>query len=341
MKIALIGLPQSGKTTAFLALAGPEAHPSEYPKALLATLSFLDERLDRLAEMSHSKKKTFLRLELIDSPQLTATPDKGLNFAQVREAEGFAVVLSAYADSSNPPEEFKKISSELLLKDLEVLESSIRKLEEELKKGRKEREKEHPVLLKCQEALKKEMPLRTLELSADEEKWIRPYEFLSGKPLMLLVNIAEKTIGQKLQYLGELEALGFPCIPFCAKTEKELLELDQEERKSFMADLGIEHLAKDAFLRASFQAFRMISFFTMVGDEARAWPLEKGKSVLEAAGKIHTDMARGFIKAEVFSSNDLFTHGSIQALREKGLLRLEGKEYAVQDGDVLTIKFSV
>ncbi len=341
MKIALIGVPQSGKTTAFFALAGPQAHPPEYQKPSIATLSFLDERLDRLSEIVRSKKKTYLHIELVDSPQLTATPNQGLNFAQVRETEGFAVVLNAFTDSPNPVEEFNAISSELLLKDLEVLESSTRKLEEELKKGRKEREKELPVLVKCRDAVKKEMPLRSLPLTADEEKWIKHYTFLSRKPLAIIVNIAESGIGEKLQCLEEIAKLGLPWIAFSAKSEKELLELDEAERKTFMKELGIEQLAKESFFKTTFQAFQTISFFTVVGDEARAWALEEGRTVIDAAGKIHTDMARGFIKAEVFSCNDLFNHGSVNTLREKGLLRLEGKEYPVKDGDVLAIKFSV
>ncbi|MBI4437155.1 MAG: redox-regulated ATPase YchF [Candidatus Omnitrophica bacterium] len=341
MKIALIGPPQSGKTTTFFAIVGPQSHPSDHQKSSIATLSFFDERLDRLADIVHSRKKTYLHLELLDSPQLCATPDKGLNFAQVREADGFTLVLNAYSPDAKPILNFQTISSELLLKDVEVLEPTLQKLELDLKKGRKEREKEHPVLVKCQDALQKQTPLRKISFTPEEEKWLKPYEFLSKKPLSLIVNIAERDIGKKGVVLDDIAKVGFPWIAFCAKTEKELLELEESERKSFITDLGIEQLARESFLRAAFQAFHVISFFTVVGEEARAWSLQKGKNVLDAAGKIHTDMARGFIKAEVFSCEELFTHGSLHTLREKGRLRLEGKEYIVQEGDVLNIKFGV
>jgi len=342
MKLALIGTSQSGKTTAFLAIAGPQSpHLLADQKAHLAMIDFVDQRLDALAASERSKKITTIQFGLVDSPLLCATPDRGLNFTQIRDSDAFAHVLRAYDPYEDPVKVFQGMESDFILKDLEVIDQAMKKVRGELERGRKEREKELPVLLKCQEALHQEKPLRTLSFSADEMKWVRAYGFLSQKPLLLIVNIAEGDIGKRLEALsGHFEKSGLPWVSFSAKTEKELFELKEEERAEFMADLGIKEPARIQFIRLAFEAMGLISFFT-VGEEAKAWPLEKGKNVLEAAGKIHSDIARGFIRAELYSYNDFLSCGSIQALKEKGLLRLEGKEYVVQDGDVLNIKFSV
>ena len=277
----------------------------------------------------------------MDSPLLCAFPDRGLNFTQVNDADAFAHVLRAYDAYEDSLKSFQEMEDDFILKDLESVDQAIKRIEEELKKGRKEREKELPVLVKCQEVLQKEKALRTLHLAPDEMKQIRTYSFLSQKPLLLIVNIAEENIGKPLKTLSEtFQKIGLSWVAFCAKTEKELFELKEEERKDFMVSLGIKEAAKIQFVRLALQAMGLISFFT-VGKEARAWPLEKGKNVLEAAGKIHSDIARGFIRAECYAYQDFLTHGSVRALKEKGLFRLEGKEYIVQDGDVLNIKFSV
>ena len=342
MKLALIGTPQSGKTTAFLAIAGPQSpHLLADQKAHLAMIDFVDKRLDALAASEGSKKITTIQFGLVDSPLLCATPDRGLNFTQIRDSDAFAHVLRAYDAYEDPMKVFQGMESDFILKDLEVIDQAMKKVKGELERGRKEREKELPILIKCQEALHQEKPLRTLSFSLDEMKWIRAYGLLSQKPLLVIVNIAEGDIGKRLEALsGHFGKNSLPSVSFSAKTEKELFELKEEERAEFMADLGIEEPARVQFIRLAFEAMGLISFFT-VGEEAKAWPLEKGKNVLEAAGKIHSDIARGFIRAELYSYKDFVTCGSIQALKEKGLLRLEGKEYVVQDGDVLNIKFSV
>lgn len=342
MKLALIGTPQSGKTTTFLAVAGPQSpHLLADQKPHLAMIDFSDARLEKMADSEGSKKVTYIQFGLLDSPLLCATPDKGLNFTQVRDADAFTHVLRGYDDYEDPLKVFQGMEGDFLLKDLEVVDTAVKKVKGELEKGRKEREKELPVLLKCQEVLHQEKPLRTLSFTPEEMKQVRAYGFLSQKPLLVIVNIAEGDIGKKPGAIGEhLTQNGFAWVPFSARTEKELFELKVEERAEFMAGLGIEKSARDEFIRLAFEALGLISFFT-VGEEAKAWSVEKGKSVLEAAGKIHSDIARGFIRAEVYSYQDFLTHGSIQALKEKGRLRLEGKEYIVQDGDVLNIKFSV
>ncbi len=341
MKIALIGTPQSGKTATFLAVAGPQSpHVLADQKAHLAMIDFADERLDEMARSEHSKKITHIQFGLVDSPLLCANPDKGLNFTQVRDADAFAHVLHAYNDYEDPLKVFQNMESDFILKDLEIVDTAIKKVKGEVEKGRKEREKELPLLLKCQEPLHKEKPLRALAFTVEEEKLVRAFGFLSQKPLLLIVNISESDIGKEIKAAEQLTKGGFPWVAFSAKTEKELYELKEEERKEFMADLGIQESARDHLIRLAFEALGLISFFT-VGEESKAWPLQKGKSVLEAAGRIHSDIARGFIRAEIYSYKDFTDHGSIQALKEKGRLRLEGKEYIVQDGDCLNIKFSV
>lgn len=342
MKIALIGTPQSGKTTTFLAIAGPQSpHLLADQKPHLAMIDFVDARLKKMADSEHSKKVTYIQIALLDSPVLSATPDKGLNFTQVRDADAFVHVLRAYDDYENPLKIFQGMESDFLLKDLEVVDQAMKKVKGELEKGRKEREKELPLLIKCQETLHQEKPLRSLSFTPEEMKQVRAYGFLSQKPLLVIVNISEGEIGKKPEGIADyLTKSGFAWVPFSAKTEQELFELKEEERAEFMTGLGIEKPARDEFVRLAFEAMGLISFFT-VGDEAKAWPLEKGKNVLEAAGKIHSDIARGFIRAEVYAYQDFVEHSSIPALKEKGRLRLEGKEYTVRDGDVLNIKFSV
>ena len=341
MKLALIGTPQSGKTTAFLAIAGPQSpHLLADQKAHLAMIDFVDSRLEALAKSERSKKITYLQIGLVDSPLLCATPDRGLNFTQIRDADAFAHVLRAYDAYEDPLKVFQEMESDVLLKDLEAIDQAVKKIKGELEKGRKEREKEQTVLLKCQEALHQEKALRTLPFTAEEEKWIRAYGFLSRKQLLVIVNVAEGDIGKKVGAIGEhLTKDGFSWVSFSAKTEKELFELDEGERPDFMKDLGIQEPARIQFSRLAFEAMGLISFFT-VGEEAKAWAVGRRESVLEASGKIHSDIARGFIRSEVYSYQDFVTHGSIQALKEKGRLRLEGKEYIVQDGDVLNIRFS-
>ena len=343
MKIALIGTAQSGKTTAFLAIAGPQSpHLLADQKSHLAMIAYPDARLDELAASHHSKKITYIQLGLVDSPLLTAHPEEGLNFNQVQDADLFALVLRAYDAYEDPLKAFQEMENLFILKDLEVVDQAMKKIEGELKKGRKEREKELPLLTKCQGTLQKEKPLRSLSFTPEEIKGLGSYSFLSQKPLTVLINIAEENIGKPLEDLSRhLEERGAPYFSFSAKTEKELLELEEKERAEFSKDLGIQETAKTKFVRSAFQASGIISFFTLVGEEAKAWALEKGRNVLEAAGKIHSDIARGFIKAEVFSYHDFHTHGSVFSLKEKGFLRLEGKAYVVKDGDVLNIKFSV
>ncbi|MFH1857654.1 MAG: DUF933 domain-containing protein, partial [Candidatus Omnitrophota bacterium] len=300
-----------------------------------------DERLDKLASSVQSKKITYLQFGLMDSPLLCGHPDRGLNFTQVQDADAFAHVLRAYDDYEDPLKAFQGMESDFILKDLEAADQSVKKIEGELKKGRKEREKESAALKKCQETLRQEKPLRGLALTPEEMKEIRSYGFLSQKPLLVVFNIAEGDIGKTPALSTYLEKGGFRWVAFCAKTESELFELKEEERQEFMKDLGIQEPAQTQFIRTAFQTLELISFFTYVGEEARAWALEKGTPVLKAAGEIHSDIARGFIKAEVFSFQDFMEHGSVHTLKEKGLLRLEGKEYVVKDGDVLNIKFSV
>ena len=342
MKIALIGTPQSGKTTTFLSIAGPQSpHLLADQKPHLAMIDFSDRRLKKMADVEHSKKVTYIQIGLLDSPILCAAPDKGLNFTQVRDADAFTHVLRAYDDYEDPLKVFQEMEGDFLLKDLEVIDQAMKKVKGELERGRKEREKELPLLIKCQETLHQEKALRALSFTAEEMKQVRAYGFLSQKPLLVIVNIAEGDIGKKPGAIAEyLTKNGFAWVAFSAKTEKELFELKEEERAEFMAGLGIESPARDEFVRLAFVAMGLMSFFT-VGEEAKAWPLEKGRNALAAADKIHSDIARGFIRAEVYSYHDFITHGSIQALKEKGRLRLEGKEYTVQDGDVLNIKFSV
>lgn len=357
MKIGIAGLPRTGKTIVFHLLTGEHVHVSKGTEPSLGTAKVAEPRLDRLAEIFHPKKVTAPVAECFDFPGLTPAgkraDSEGPLLASLRQVDLILHVIRDFEDARVPHEEgsvdplrdIGLLETLFLLADLDVVDKRIQRVVEDGRKGRKaEGQDELPLLERCRDWLTKEQNLRQMALTADEAKDLRGYAFLTLKPVLLLVNIGEEKLGKADPVWERVrEMAARPRTGWCriaAKTEWELSQLTKEEAREFSQALGLETLESPSILRRCFDLLDLITFFTVVGDELRAWAIPRGATALEAAGTIHTDMARGFIKVEVIPFQDLDSSGSMAAARKQGLLRLEGKGYAVQDGDILTVRFS-
>jgi GTP-binding protein YchF len=265
----------------------------------------------------------------------------------VKTADALALVVRNFADSTSgdSPDtlvDVDSIESDMIISDLIIAEKRLEKVELSKKRGIKETSLllEEKALQKVIAHLENSKPIRTLDLASDEEKSIRGFQFITQKPLMVILNSDEDNFGNNDSLIHELEKT-YKVIEFAGSFEMELNKLDEEEAAEFMLDMNIKASARDRLTEFSYDLLGYCSFFTVGEDEVRAWTITQGSDAVEAAGKIHTDLARGFIRAECFSYNDLIQCGSEKVVREQGLFRLEGKKYIVQDGDILNIRFSV
>jgi len=357
-KIGIIGLPQSGGTTVFNALTGAHGEVGGYHGAAHVQLGMVkvpDPRLGRLQELFAPEKTTSAAVEFEDIEGLLAgagpVRESGAKtMAALRDANGILVVLRCFEDpavplaqgSVGPARDLKTIRDELLLADLKIVENRLETIEKGLPRPRGEREaleSEHEVLLRCREALESEAGLHNIKMSQSQERMLRSYAFLSLKPMLCILNIGEEHVNDSPRYT-ELDALRPPPVAFCSKLEMEIMELAEEDRGPFLADLGIGEPASGRIIRACYEMLNLVTFFTYAHDQLRAWPVNAGATAVEAAGKIHSDMAQGFIRAEVVSFDDLKDCGSMQEAKHQGKVRLEGRHYGVRDGDVITFRFS-
>lgn len=353
MKIALIGLPGSGKTTAFNAItgAGVDLHAGGRGGTHRAVVHVPDPRVDRLAGISSSPKTVYTSIEYADIAGLgeggRRLDDRFL--ASVRDADALLMVVRAFPEipGGPPPDaaaELESVHLELILSDLQVVESRLQRLEADIGKGRKEGAAERDALLRCRKALEEGIPLTAVELDAEDEKRLRGYAFLSGKPLLVVFNTGEDN--REFELPGEGPARAIVARPrtawtsFCAALEAELLGMG-EEAESFAREMGVETLSREKIIRMTYDLLDLITFFTTSEKESRAWPIPKGSTAAKAAGTVHSDMERGFIRAETVSFDDLVRAGSWAAARTEGLLRLEGRDYLVQEGDVILFRFKV
>lgn len=358
MNIALIGLPKSGKTTIFNALTGSSASTDKYaPPATAANIGVvqvLDERVTRLSDLYHPKKTIYAHIEYRDYPGIFSAhaenPDNAL-YSDIKANEGFVLVLRAFADeeldglyaAGEPVSQLAAFEDEMILADLIVAEKRLEKIELGYKRGVKTPalQFEEKILHAVCERLQSGQTLRGMELHPEEEKALRGFRFFSQKPLIVLLNCAEDDYHGLDGLKAEIEAKGYAAEVIAGRFEEELSKLDPDEAAAFMEDMGIPESARDRFTHLCYRMLGYISFFTVGEDEVRAWTIEQGDNAVTAAGKIHSDLARGFIRAETFQYSDLLAHGSEKALREKGLFRLEGKDYIVRDGDIISVRFSV
>lgn len=356
MKIGLIGLQNSGKTTIFNALTGLEAEVTSYSSQKLepnqGIVQVEDERVKKLSEMYNPKKTIYATIEYIDFAGLTAKSEKkdvfsGSAMGLVKTADALALVVRNFddptsGDSPNPVSNVDSIESDIIISDLIIAEKRMEKVELSKKRGIKDAalQIEEKALLKIIEHLENSDPIRTLDLPAEEEKSIRGFQFISQKPLLIILNSDEDNFGKSATILEELQKK-YKAIEFAGTFEMELNKLDKVEAVEFLQDMEIKASARDRLTKFSYELLGYCSFFTVGEDEVRAWTITRGDDAVEAAGKIHSDLARGFIRAECFSYSDLIQMGSEKNVREKGLFRLEGKKYVVRDGDILNIRFSV
>jgi GTP-binding protein YchF len=352
MKIGIIGLPQSGKTTIFNAAAGKSEAVGDYSKAShRAIIKVPDRRLDRLSELVQPKKTTHAEIDYFD---ICAFSGKGKESDvgsleipdDLRYAEALMVVIKCFTPDCTPEKNFGLFIDELMLADQIVIERNIEKRTRTAQlTGDKVAGREAELLKKCLESVENATPLSSAGLEDDEKKALKNYSFLSLKPLLVVLNISEDDLGQEDKWLERMGGSAVPGIrefvAICGKMEMELAVLDEEDRTAFLQDLGIEHPAMELLVQKSYGMLGLISFFTVGGPEARAWTIRNGTKAPRAAGEVHSDIERGFIRAEVITFEDFDKNGSTHACKEAGKYHVEGKDYIVKDGDVILFRFNV
>ena len=358
MKIGLFGFPMTGKSTLFQILTGvePSAHAAPGDSQLGMT-RVPDPRLTRLSSMYSPKKTTTATIEYLDLVGMEkGQAAKVLPLDQLRTADALAHVVRAFEDdnlphsegSIDPARDVAQMETEFILADLIVAEKRCEKLALQVKKTNTTEDKKELALFgRVVAALEAEQPLRDVEFSADETHTLRGYTFLSLKPLLVVINAGESDaarLDEGPAAFGLEEIAGKPStevVALSARIEAEIAELDDDDAASFRADLGITEPALDRLIRGSYALLGQISFFTVGEDECRAWTIRSGTVARRAAGAIHSDIERGFIRAELIAYDDLIEAGSWNAGKDKGTLRLEGKEYVMADGDVVNFRFNV
>jgi GTP-binding protein YchF len=348
MRTGIIGFSQVGKTSFFKILTRHSSDSRHPHGANIGVAKVPDERLDRLAALFNPKKLIHASLDYLDTSALTAESLRSPAFiAELRSVDCLAHVLRVFASPIQPLEDLKKVEFEMIISDLAQVEKRLDKLEKDLKKLKNpEFEKEFFLLKKAKAHLEKELPLREMEMSPEEKKRLRGFMFLSEKPILYVLNLPESN-ASKLDEAAEKYGLsGFASKPgaavsaVCGKMEAELAEMSDEEAREFLEGFGLKESGLARMVRKTYELLGLISFFTVGEDECRAWTIPRGSKAVEAAGAIHSDLAKHFIRAETIRWDALLEAGSESVARAKGLLRLEGKDYVVQDGDVLHIRHS-
>jgi ribosome-binding ATPase len=360
MKTGIIGLPQVGKTSLFKILTKARLEERGYSnprEAHIGVARVPDERLDKLSALYSPKKTTYASVEYVDVAAIGQEALKETNLlTSLRNVDALIHVLRAFEDDSiphvgaiDPLRDIKNVEFDLMISDLTQVEKRLERVEKDMKKGRTgELEREKDLLLRSKEALEKEQPLRELEITADEKKLIKGFTFLSQKPVLYVVNISESTtLGDDLNSAGSKfkldEVAARPnagATAICGKVEAELADMDEEEAAEFLSSYGLRESGLVRLIRKSYQLLGLISFFTAGEDECRAWTIPAGSKAPQGAGAIHSDLEHHFIRAETIRWDALLSAGSEAAARAQGTLRLEGKEYVVQDGDVMHIRHS-
>ncbi|MCL2498571.1 MAG: redox-regulated ATPase YchF [Symbiobacteriaceae bacterium] len=358
MKVGLIGLPLSGKTTLFNLLCGSNAATSSFfsgrSEANFGIAKVPDPRLDWLGELYHPRRTVYAQIEVTDLPGLYhGERSSGNSFLQaVRQVDALVHVARAFAGnvehvdgSVNFMRDVDKVQVELLIADLDLIERRLQRIISG-KKVTPEQKAEMGLLEACREALEKEQPLATIGLTPAEELTLSHYGFFTQLPQLLVLNLDEKQLRQgncpgQEEVEQWAQERGFTVLTVSAALEEEIARLPASERTPFLQDLGVTSPGAARLAQGMYALLNLISFFTVGEDEVKAWTIRAGLDAKRAAGKIHSDLERGFIRAETAAYNDLYAHGSMAKLREKGLLRLEGKDYIVKDGDIMNIRFNV
>jgi GTP-binding protein YchF len=356
---ALMGFPGSGKSTLFQLMTSARDSPRGKGDTAVGISKVPDGRLDRLTAIFNPKKRVPATIEFIDFVAAGKAGAAALvDVAGYRNADALVHVVRAFRDpaiphpagSVDPARDAQAMEDELILADLGVVERRLDRVGKDLKKGRSsELETERDLLLRCQAALENGQPLRALGLSSDDARRLRGFQLLSAKPLLVVINLDEADVGATASVERAAELTGLAsflsrartlAVPVCAKIELEIAALEPADAAVFLSDLGLAESGLDRVIRASYELLGYMSFFTVGEDECRAWSIPRQTVAQEAAGEIHSDISRGFIRAEVVAYDAFVARGSMHAAREHGELRLEGKEYVVQDGDIINFRFA-
>lgn len=340
MKLGIIGLPSAGKSTVFEALTQTISTAEKKGENRINTMQVPDERLAVLSNMFKPQKTIYTQVEYFLPGMMGSLKDQKI-WTQVRDCHALIHVIRNFSgygfDEPMPLDDFNALDQELILADLMVIEKRMERIEQDRKRGKKEYQEELALLSQCLKHLENEMPLRKFpELS--EAPSLKGYGFVSAQPVLVLFNNDDED--DRLPVIGNLTNKE-DCMVIRGKLEQELAQMSAEEAEDFLTEFKISASATDRVIQRSFELLGLISFFTFVNKEVKAWNVKQGTVAVDAADVIHSDMKRGFIRAEVIAYNDLIDAGSYQEARKKGTVRLEGKNYTVQDGDVITFRFNV
>ena len=365
MKLGIVGLPNVGKSTLFNAITKAGAESANYPFCTIepnvGIVAVPDERLDKLAEMYHPEKVTPTAIEFVDIAGLVrgASRGEGLGnkfLSHIREVDAIVHTVRCFEDENvthvdgtiDPVRDIETINLELIFADLESVEKRLDKARKMAKSGEKKYLLELELLTKIQENLEKGIPVRGLNFSEEEEELVNQFFLLTSKPVIYAANIAEEDIGKDPSKLPLVQKVveyaskeNAEVLVICAKIEEEIAQLEPNEKKMFLEELGIPESGLDRLVKACYRLLGLISFLTAGPKEVRAWTIREGTKAPQAAGKIHSDFERGFIRAEVIHYDTLMEVGSYGLAKEKGLVRSEGKDYVMKDGDVVLFRFNV